>query len=380
MRTSEVVSFLDANDALALGKSSPWPAQWRAEESVHQVGSTVFGGPRRGGPPPVWPVPPALESDQLARLRGNTEAPESALVAPLWDVDSWYQPVHFHGYDGGLFIRERPVVRLAGELARFSRVSSLPIVAGPETVGHVLREAFLTHYLHALFHHRVECLAVHMQVVGHRAHYVDYVERAYRPAAASDDLLEEALANAFVYRMLSRQAFSAGVPTEIRRLTTTYLKGSWSADRPGYREAARFTAPAAWAAGLGDLHSRVQEASNRATRRAIWRHLGPDLTGSFLEPSSDVFVVADSATPAVVPRAAAAPTCSPGELIGVLERAGYRAGKRSRGLHVTLKSAGRPTAVVPSAGVLSPGVVARNLELIGSGPADLPALLGATRR
>jgi len=379
VKASQVVTFLDSGDSLALNRRPPWPAQGLAGDSVHRVAAVAFGGPRRGQPPPVWPAPADAPSDQLAVLAG--ESAPTRPVAPRWDLDAWYQPVHFVGYDVGIFIREQSVVQLATELTHFSKASSAPMASPEESVGHVLREAFLALYLHAMFHHRVECLAIHMQVVGHRAYYADYVERAYLPAAASDDLLEEALANAYVYRMLSRRAHSAGVPTEVRRLTTAFLKQSWSDDRPGYRGAGRYTSPAAWDQGLGELHSRVEQGSNQPTRRAIWRHLGPDLTATFLDPSSDVYVVADPATLPVVPRAGQPdPSCTPDELVRVLEHAGYTTGRRARSPHVTLRAAGRPTAVVPTTEPLRPGVVAGNLGLIGALPADLPTLLAAIPR
>jgi hypothetical protein len=362
---------------MALDRPAPWAATTRAGEVAYQVAADALAASSSPSPANPWTPPPDVEADLLAALRGGRDPAQRESGpprAPLWDVDAWYQPAHFHGYDVGIFVREPAVVELALGIAGFA-ASSRPELTS-QHAAQILREAFLAFYLHGQFHHRVECLATHMQVVEHRARYVEYVERAYAPAVGTDDLLEESLANAYAYRQLSRRAFSSGVASEVRRATTAYLKHSWSADRPGYREAARLTAPLAWDQGLGDLHSRVQEATNQATRRATWRHLGPDLTGTFLEPSSDLFVVTDEAASPVVPRSGQpASTCSPDELIGVLERAGYTAGKRGRSSHVRLKSPGRPTAVVPAAGSLSPGVVARNLELVGARMDDLPALL-----
>ncbi len=381
MRTSQVVTFLESSSALALDRSGPWSVPGAARDSVQRVAGWVLGTPARGAVPPAWQVRPDLQAEQLALWRAGPRPAPGTGSAPRWDQDSWYQPVHYCGYDTGIFVREESVVRLAANLARFATASSAAVTSAPETVGHALREAFVVLYLHALFHHRVECLAVHLQVVDHRAHYVDYVEHAYRPAVGTDDLLEESLANAFVYRMLSRRAHSTGVPKEVRQLTTAYLKDSWSAARPAGRDDGRHAAPAAWDQGMGDLHSRVEQGSNRPTRRAIWRHLGPDLTGTFLDPSSDVYVVADPATPPVVPRAGRPdPSCTPDELVRILEHAGYRPVRRARSPHVTLHAAGRPTAVVPTKAPLRPGVVAGNLGLIGALPADLPALLAAIPR
>jgi hypothetical protein len=380
VRTSQVVTFLDSSDSLALDRPSPWRPTTRADEVVRPVGADAFSAPKGLVEAHPWTPPPDVEADLLAALRGEGDrAPHrpGELSAPLWDTDAWYQPAHFDGYAVGIFVRESAVVGLALELAGYSVASSHRLDPTPRTAAQILREAFLAFYLHEQFHHRVECLAVHLQVVEHRARYVEYTERAYAPAVGGDDLLEESLANGYAYRQLARRAFSSGVPSDVRRVTTAFLKQSWPADRPGYRQAARFISPDSWDQGVGDLHSRVQEATNQATRRATWRHLGPDLTGTFLDRSSDVFVVADPAAPAVVPRSdEPATVCSSAELVGVLERAGYTAGKRGRSSHVKLKSPGRPTAVVPAGGVLPAAVVARNLELVGAGVEDLPTLLG----
>jgi hypothetical protein len=303
---------------------------------------------------------------------------EAVALPPGGDCDThaWYQPVHFYGYDFGIFVRERSVVELAQEMSDAARTAGSELDSSPVTTAQLLREAFLGLYFHAMFHHRVECLGIRMHVVERRARYDRYMSNAYAKAQGSDDLLEEALANAFAYRMLARRAFSSDVPADVRRVATNYLKDSWNTSPPGYRMATRYLTPTGWAQGVGELHSRVQDGSNESTRPATWRHLGPDLTDGFLDPARDVFVVASTAAPAILSRGAGTvSTCSPQEMIRILEGAGYTVVRSGKGSDVKLRCAGRPSAFVPGPAVLTPGTAARLLALVDATPADLPRLL-----
>ncbi|MFN8168721.1 MAG: hypothetical protein U0S36_08045 [Candidatus Nanopelagicales bacterium] len=274
-------------------------------------------------------------------------------------------------------MRETAVLELARGLASASYASAAPLEPTPGNARHVVRAAFLVLLLHQLFHHRVETLGVQLQVVVQQPRYLAYYRGAYAKAAGTDEQLEEALAAAFVHRSLSQRSYCAGLPVEVRRLAR-YVRERWDADRPGCRTAAAYLPPAAWAKALGELHGRVDEASVHPSRRATWRHLGPDLTGVFLEPSLDVLAVVGDDGPEVLPRAAPSPTCSGAQMVALLERAGYEQPRRGRGPVQRLTCKGRGVAVVPPVPVLPPNATARLLRLVDATPDDLPSLLETT--
>jgi predicted RNA binding protein YcfA (HicA-like mRNA interferase family) len=372
VKPSQVVAFLDTSGGLDLDARRPWPGRRHGDESARPLDARALLGVR--GAPVEWHVS-ARATDVLAPLRGDATATTRTPVR--WDVDAWFQPVHLTAYDTGIVVRERAVLDLATDLAAHCARAGLDVPPTDGTARQLLRMAFTVLFLHQQFHHRVEMLALRMQVVEQRPRYVAYYREAYARAAGTDDQLEESLANAYVHRTLSRRAHCVGIPNELRRAVLDVVKRGWAHDEPGYRIAGDFLTPEAWDRGIGELHARVNEASMRPTRRATWRHLGPDLTASTLDVATDVAVVtADGEAPALPGTALDAPTCTAEQMTRILEGAGYAVPRRSRGSHVRLAAKGRAVAFVPVEGSLSPTATARLLELVDATPSDLPALLG----
>lgn len=370
VQTSQVVAFLDSTGALDLEARSPWPGRLAPDESVVALRTApLLGGTAVAEP---WVLPDATGSAIVAVLRDGGDIAERN---PRWDDDAWYRAVHTHAYAAGIHVRETAVVDLALALAATSYASTTPLEPTAESARHLVRAAFLVLALHQLFHHRVETLGVQLHVVHQQPRYLAYYREAYARAVGSDDQLEESLAGAFVLRSLSARTWSADLPVEVRRLAAAHVRERWATDVPEQRGAATYLTPTAWAKALGELHGRVDEASNRPARRATWRHLGPDLTGVFLDPALDVVAVVPPDAPAVLPRADVAPTCSGAQMVALLERAGYEQPRRQRGPVVRLTCKGRAVAVVPPVPVLPPGATARLLGLVDATPADLPALL-----
>lgn len=372
MRTSQVVAYLDSTGTLDLEARSPWPGRLAADDSVAALRVDPLLGTGRAEQP--WDLPEGIAVELLDRLAGGAEP---AASNPAWDHDAWYRPVHTHAYASGIHVRERAVTALALDLAATSATSAAPLAPTRENARHLVRSAFLVLFLHQLFHHRVETLGLRLEVVHQRPRYLPYYRDAYARSAGTDDQLEEALANAFVHRSLSQRAYCADVPVEVRRLAASHLRERWAVDEHGYGEAASYLTPTGWPRGLGELHARVDEGTASPSRRATWRHLGPDLTGVFLEPALDVVAVAAAGEPAVLPRAEVAPSCSGAQMVALLERAGYEQPRRQKGPVLRLTCKGRAVAVVPPVPVLPPGAATRLLALIDATPDDLPRLLEA---
>jgi hypothetical protein len=365
-----VVPYLDTSGGLDLDARLPWPGRRGADEVLRPLDARALLG--ASGAPGDWDVS-ALVPIVLAPL-GD---PPTATPRPVrWDVDAWYQPVHLAAYDMGVVVREQAVLDLAADLAAYAAGTGVPLPPTDETARHLLRMAFTVLFLHQQFHHRVEMLALRMQVVEQKPRYVTYYRDAYARVAGTDDQLEEALANAFVHRTLARRAHCAGIPNDLRRAVLDFVRSGWDDAEPGYRVAGGLLVNEAWDKGLGELHARVNEGSAHPARRATWRHLGPDLTASTLDVETDISVVTrDGVAPALPGAAVDAPACTGQQMTRILERGGYELPRRTRGTHARLAAKGRAVAFVPGDGSLSPTATARLLALVDATPADLPTLL-----
>jgi hypothetical protein len=362
MLTNQVVTYLDSVGGLDVEARTPWPGHLGHDEVLRPLDASVLLGASGASVTAATATTAAVPPGEDHHTESGTDA---VPAVPRWDVDAWYRPVHLAAYDAGIVVREAAVLGLARDLGAFARGSGVHLPDTDESARHLLRMVFTTLFLHQLFHHRVEMLALRMQVVEQRPRYVAYYREAYAAAAGTDDQLEESLANAYVYRALARRAYCAGIPNDLRRATCELVKQSWAHDEPGYRLAASYVAPEAWDKALGELHARVNEASTRPQRRATWRRLGPDLTATSLDPAADVAVAAPRASaPALPGTDVEAPTMDAARLIDLLQRDGYAPGKRGRGSHVRLTAKGRAVAIVPSAGVLSPLATRRLLTLL----------------
>ena len=66
----------------------------------------------------------------------------------------------------------------------------------------LVRASTYAYFLHEQYHHKVESLAIRLEVIERLPIYTRYDYKVYLPARGTDDQLEEALANASVYRRL----------------------------------------------------------------------------------------------------------------------------------------------------------------------------------
>ena len=122
------------------------------------------------------------------------------------DIAAWYQPVHFHGNDWGIYIREDAIIRQRNHIA-----ACLPnaFKGAPYRVKHRLyracyRASFAIYLLHEQYHHKTECLGVRLHIIENRSSYLPYFSNVYLALKGTDDNLEEALANAYIFRRIEK--------------------------------------------------------------------------------------------------------------------------------------------------------------------------------
>jgi hypothetical protein len=127
----QAVDYLIKNHALELGEST-WPT-FDHEQDVHQIDWDQLFPPtgRKASANKDfvnsnrWDLPNLQqELTELTNVLG-IEPQEKTNLETNWDINAWYQPIHFFGHDWGIFIREDCVKRTALMIARFVKGSEV---------------------------------------------------------------------------------------------------------------------------------------------------------------------------------------------------------------------------------------------------------------
>ena len=192
-KIDQIISVLDDDNSLALGES-PWDRKVDHESfEIRQVDwGKLFPGSR----------PMDRDRDTDWEVYGDRWDINEAVVAEIfdepldidasapedWDVCAWYNPIHFHGYDWGIFIKEECLKRLAGKLYVETKIiaASLNPMQREMLAKGLLRTAFSIFYHHELYHHKTECLGFRLHAVQRRSSYLPYFNNVYKAAAGTD--------------------------------------------------------------------------------------------------------------------------------------------------------------------------------------------------
>jgi predicted RNA binding protein YcfA (HicA-like mRNA interferase family) len=148
-----------------------------------------------------------VDRERIAeRLGGGTPPPP-----PNPDVHAWYQPIHYFAQGWGIFVRETGIQTVAEAMAPFIRTTRDPLLVAAEAQ----RMAHVALRLHETFHHKIESAAIRMETVSLIEKYKPYDDAVFRPLfqARSTDLLEEGLANSWMFRQ--RDSDSDGVGEDV---------------------------------------------------------------------------------------------------------------------------------------------------------------------
>jgi len=278
---SEIISFLDKYE-LRRGGESPWPSfdqnsrnferslvDWDAlfppGERTERLGNyewDMYGDD--------WV--PEFGQDFLSALeKALSQAPptetEIAQMAEAnrWDVCAWYEPIHYYGSDWGIYVRMDCILSQALRVARFLRKPAPP---SRSLARALVRASTYAYFLHEQYHHKVESLAIRLQVVERHPIYIPYTNHVYLPAQGTDDQLEEALANADIFRRLPTDPYEAWISSLVVKATRYYLSATFPHEPPGYRKAVSYLGVTLFEAGENLLHSRVHEATLKPTQPA----------------------------------------------------------------------------------------------------------------
>ncbi len=292
---------------------------------------------------------------------------------------AWYCPIHFFGHGWGIYIRERCILDLAVEIARFVDWR-LVHMSAPFMARQLLRSAFYVFFLHEQFHHKVESLGFRLLVARTSDCYRPYKARVYRRAYLGVDCLEESLANADSYRRLGEPRYVQRVDKPIRDGLRAFLKASIPLQPPGYAEGIRYLRDNDYKAGLHKLQSQILEASPAPSMPLDHWSVAPNMITALTDITDDIYVVLPKGARPIFRPTSVDPgaTVSSKALEGALTKHyGYQRVRGGKGSHVKLAKPGASTIILPGdRGVLSPGVVKQALAALGGYPISrLPELL-----
>lgn len=252
--TTEIVDLLDRYDVY--GKSSvpnlPWPEVDHGREDVYRIDwRRLFYGDQRRFLDDIWDeglLPPAGDGDGGP---GPGRAP---------DVLAWYQPIHFFGPEWGIFIREDGIASVAARIGKAS--------LGTMTRLECIRATIATLFLHEAYHHKIESFSIRLLAARQHPAYPAYSRDVYRRLRGTDDLLEEALANADSWRRLDERVYRIGDVAAVRR----YLDDDFRHALPGYRRAGDYLGSREFRSAQAVLLNQVAAGSATPTQdTADWR-------------------------------------------------------------------------------------------------------------
>jgi predicted RNA binding protein YcfA (HicA-like mRNA interferase family) len=238
---------------------------------------------------------------------------------------AWYRQIAFNGPSFGIFIRQECMLDLARAMA--------PFVFAPGTrlsLGHIdllVRLAFNYLYLHEQFHHKVESLAIRLAVADRRAIYSPYWFRVYAPSRGTDDLLEEALANADAFHRFAEPRYATfGAPAWMSPVdgVRDFLRAHFRGAPAGYRMARNYLTGATFASGQDTLSAMVADAVSPV--RPDWPRweFAPQMLRGLFPITSSIWVVVKPPARVVVPTTAAPLSVSTREVEDLLPRLRYR--------------------------------------------------------
>lgn len=272
------------------------------------------------------------------------------------DNCAWYQPIHYFGWDWGIFIRQDCLKRQALDIAlKFHQINPEIIRRwGPRYCARMLyptflKASFFCYFLHEYYHHKVESFGFRLLVATEQMKYLEYKNRVYRPSFGTDDCLEEAMANADIHKRLAESTYSKPLGKRVTEATRAYLKDSFKTAPPGYRKASdflgKFREP-----GERRLQSQIFDASQTPRKPSEdWRS-APVMMKGFFNLKSNIYEIVPVAGKPCMRKDQFAMnlTISSAELIKLATKEkGYKVVPGGKGSHVKLKKPGHRTLIIP---------------------------------
>ena len=345
----EVVDTLVGMDLVDLDGDGPWPGEPDDYDVYDPDWTQVHPTDSNIGLPSEWvPEQPTVYDEIQERANGGFLVPPDDVL----DALAWYTPIHYFGLGSAIYIREAAVFDVAATI--INRLPD-PERTRAENLDGVLRAALSVLYLHEAYHHKIESLAIRFEMVERTRRYLPYSREVYIPLTkqGSDDLLEEALACAEMYRRFKTEnLYRRGVPKLVREATLAMLLEWFPTLPPSYREAGRFLYPRSFDQAQRMLMSQVHEAAAEPKRSPSEWNLAPHLCRGLFDCQRITHVLVPKGATPVLPwigHAPALPSVSSRKAVQHLQDRGWNVDPgRGKGSHIRLKHPGKPTLTIPA--------------------------------
>ncbi len=250
--------------------------------------------------------------DHIVSGTFNTDTVGKPTKSKGWDAAAWYCPIHFYGFEWGIYVRLTSVYEIAldilhtyspemaanviqSSISRYSlddlsgmtdeqrnafrHASAVGAAiygkphrewldyATERLIEHAIKAAYFMLFHHELFHHFVESLGTKVECMADRPVYLSYVDSVYKPSKGTSHLVEEALANAFSLRSVAHPKFdqflqaspNGGGP--IKEACLQYMRDRFPTDPPGYNRALEFGSDADFERGIAFLFAQVKQTN-----------------------------------------------------------------------------------------------------------------------
>lgn len=362
LATPEVVGTLDALDLLNLDDPGPWPGEPEGE-SAWTVDWTSVEEPLADRLDTLSPENSIDRGWAEVREELLTRAGKGLHVPPPDVLDSlaWYLPIHNFGYGWGIYVRESAVLEFAGVvLSRVdaSRRGDLDAIWGAVRAGMAIL------YLHEAFHHKVESFAIRLEIVEHARRHQPYFRGVYGKlrAAASDDLLEEALACAEMHRRMQERVYRSSIPEDVLKAARKTVLDWLPTLPPGYRKSPAYIRNESFDKAINVLSSQIHEGREHPMRRPEEWNLMPHGYHGLFNCKTVTHVLVPVGAKPIIPwfgESAVPLSISTDEMVKLAMSEGYAiVAGGGKGSHIKLQAIGRPMIILPAnRGSLSPKVL-----------------------
>ena len=343
LTAAAVLETLIELDLVELDANGPWPGEPDGADVYEPDWSQVHPTQPDFSSVPV-DMPEGVES-VLGEVRRRAGAGFKVPPTPIIDALAWYTPIHYFGLGMAIYIQESAVLDVAAAI-----VNQLepPEREDEANIAGASRAAMSVLYLHEAFHHKVESLAIRYEIVERARRYLPYVNRVVIPLirSQSDDVLEEALACAEMYRRFeSERIYRRGVPGPVWKATLRMLVQWFPTLPPSYRQAIDYLYDHEFEPALNILMSQVQEATTSPKRPSKEWDLATHVHRGLFNVRQITHILVPVGQKPILPwigHAPALPSISTRNAVRFLEREGWQAdSRRGKGSHILMKRPGR---------------------------------------
>jgi hypothetical protein len=199
--------------------------------------------------------------DIWSNIGKHPESGVGVFCTQEWTNCAYYKPLYFYHSDWGIYIRRRCVKNLAKQIAAFLNPAVYVAAQKRQCIDNLLLIAYWMIYHHEYYHYRTESFGLRLHDTFTQNYYVPYSNNIYQGTYLTVDCLEEALADAYMYKEIVHFRNNNVHPNPIRKASTAYMRATFPLSPPGYSEAVFYRSPVRFGQGQGVLLGQIYECS-----------------------------------------------------------------------------------------------------------------------